>query len=101
MAAVGCIKKKKEKMIIFQNIILIMIAVFGTAAVFMHSPVRQSIILSFYGMLLSIYFIALKAPEVALSEMVVGAVVIPLMILLALAKVKSYTIENLRNKKQK
>ncbi|HKB85333.1 MAG TPA: DUF4040 domain-containing protein [Ignavibacteriaceae bacterium] len=88
-------------MIIFQNIILIMIAVFGTAAVFMHSPVRQSIILSFYGMLLSIYFIALKAPEVALSEMVVGAVVIPLMILLALAKVKSYTIENLRNKKQK
>jgi len=101
MAAVGCVKKKKEKMIIFQNIILIMIAVFGTAAVFMHSPVRQSIILSFYGMLLSIYFIALKAPEVALSEMVVGAVVIPLMILLALAKVKSYTIENLRNKKQK
>ena len=78
-----------------------MIAIFGAAAVFIKNPVRQSILLSFYGMLLSIYFIALQAPEVALSEIVVGAVVIPLMILLALAKVKSYTIEHLKNNKEK
>ncbi len=86
---------------LFQMIILLMIAVFGTISVLTRNPLHQSIVLSFYGMILSIYFIALQAPEVALSEIVVGSIVIPLMILLALAKVKSYSIEHLKQNKKK
>ena len=39
-------------------------------------------------MLLGILFFVFQAPDVALSEIVVGAVAAPLMILLALAKVR-------------
>ena len=78
-----------------------MLAVFGTISVLTRSPLHQSIVLSFYGMILSIYFIALQAPEVALSEIVVGAIVIPLMILLALSKIKSYSIEHSKEEKKK
>ncbi len=76
-----------------------MIAFFGGSVVFIKDPLRQSIILSLFGTLLAILFLALKAPEAALSEIVVGAVIVPLMILLALAKVKSYSIEHRKNDK--
>jgi uncharacterized MnhB-related membrane protein len=41
---------------------------------------------SIFGILLSILFLVLQAPDVALSEMVVGAAVYPLMIVLAVSK---------------
>jgi len=37
---------------------------------------------------LAVLFFTLQAPDVALSEIVVGAVALPLMILLTLAKVR-------------
>ena len=43
---------------------------------------------SMFGILLGILFFAVQAPDVALSEIVVGAVALPLMILLALAKIR-------------
>jgi energy-converting hydrogenase B subunit D len=43
---------------------------------------------SLYGLILGILFFVWQAPDVALSQTVVGAVALPLMILLALAKVK-------------
>jgi uncharacterized MnhB-related membrane protein len=43
---------------------------------------------SVYGLILGILFFVFQAPDVALSQTVVGAVALPLMILLALAKVK-------------
>jgi uncharacterized MnhB-related membrane protein len=46
---------------------------------------------SLFGILLGILFFAVQAPDVALSEIVVGAVALPLMILLALAKVRGGT----------
>ena len=39
------------------------------------------------GILLAILFFVLQAPDVALSEIVVGAVALPLMVLLSLAKI--------------
>ena len=51
-------------------------------------PLRQAVVVSFFGMLLGVLFFVLQAPDVALSEIVVGAVASPLMILLALAKVR-------------
>ena len=45
--------------------------------------------LSLYGMALTILFLLLKAPDVALSEATVGAAALPLMLLVALANVQN------------
>ena len=46
------------------------------------------LVLSAYGMLLAILFFAFQAPDVALSELTVGAIALPLILLLAIAKVR-------------
>ena len=51
-------------------------------------PLRQAMVTSIYGLVLGILFFLLQAPDVALSQTVVGAVALPMMILLALAKVR-------------
>jgi energy-converting hydrogenase B subunit D len=51
-------------------------------------PLRQAMVASIYGLVLGILFFAFQAPDVALSQTVVGAVALPMMILLALAKVR-------------
>ena len=43
---------------------------------------------SVYGLVLALMFLVFQAPDVALSQIAVGAVVLPLMILLALAKIR-------------
>jgi uncharacterized MnhB-related membrane protein len=49
---------------------------------------RQAMVASIYGLVLGILFFVFQAPDVALSQTVVGAVALPMMILLALAKVR-------------
>lgn len=71
-----------------QNTILIFVAVAGSAVVLTRDPVSQAIVVSFYGLLLGIMFFVFQAPDVALSQIVVGAIALPLMILLALARVR-------------
>ena len=73
---------------ILQAVILVMVAGGGTAVVATRDPLRQAMMASFFGILLAILFFVLQAPDVALSEIVVGAVALPLMILLSLAKVR-------------
>jgi uncharacterized MnhB-related membrane protein len=51
-------------------------------------PLRQAMVASIYGLVLGIFFFVVGAPDVALSQTVVGAVALPLMVLLALAKVR-------------
>jgi uncharacterized MnhB-related membrane protein len=67
---------------------LLLVAVGGTAVVGTRDPLRQAMVASFFGILLAILFFVLQAPDVALSEIVVGAVALPLMILLSLAKIR-------------
>ncbi|HVI17154.1 MAG TPA: DUF4040 domain-containing protein [Gaiellales bacterium] len=64
-------------------------AVVATAVVFTREPLRQAMVVSLYGLVLGVLFFAFQAPDVALSQTAVGAVALPLMVLLALAKVKS------------
>jgi len=73
---------------ILQNGILLFVAVAGGAVVFTREPASQAIVVSFYGLLLAIMFFVFQAPDVALSQIVVGALALPLMILLALARMK-------------
>ena len=67
---------------------LVLVAVCGTCVVLARDPLRQALMASLYGLVLGILFFAFQAPDVALSQTVVGAVALPLMILLALAKVR-------------
>jgi energy-converting hydrogenase B subunit D len=67
---------------------LVLVAAAGTVVVVLRDPLRQALAVSMFGILLGIVFFAVQAPDVALSEIVVGAVALPLMILLALAKIR-------------
>lgn len=67
---------------------LVLVAVCGTCVVLARDPLRQAIMASLYGLVLGILFFVFQAPDVALSQTVVGAVALPLMILLALARVR-------------
>ncbi|HEV7465910.1 MAG TPA: hydrogenase subunit MbhD domain-containing protein [Candidatus Dormibacteraeota bacterium] len=71
-----------------QDVALILVALVGTLVVLSRQPARQAVMVSLYGLVLSVLFFAVAAPDVALSSLVVGAVALPLMILLTLAKVR-------------
>ncbi len=71
-----------------QGFLLAMVAVVATVVVLTRDPLKQVIAFTFYGLVLTLMFFVFQAPDVALSEIVVGAVVIPLMVLLTLAKLK-------------
>lgn len=71
-----------------QAVLLVMAAGGATAVVLTRRPIRQVVLLSFYGVVLALTFLALQAPDVTLSEITVGSVVLPLLFLLTLAKVR-------------
>lgn len=71
-----------------QVTILVLVAVGATAVVLIRRPVQQVLVLSSYGVLLAVLFMAFQAPDVTLSELTVGSVALPLIILLVLAKVR-------------
>lgn len=71
-----------------QLTLLVLVAAGATAVVLTRNPTRQIIFVSIYGVLLAILFMAFQAPDVTLSELTVGAVALPLLLLLALAKVR-------------
>jgi len=64
------------------------VALCATCVVLARDPLRQAMITSIYGLVLGILFFVFQAPDVALSQTAVGAVALPLMILLALARVR-------------
>jgi energy-converting hydrogenase B subunit D len=71
-----------------QITLLVLVAAGATAVVLIRAGVRQVLMLSIYGVLLAVLFLAFQAPDVTLSELVVGAVVLPIILLLTLAKVR-------------
>jgi uncharacterized MnhB-related membrane protein len=72
-----------------QALLLILVALGGLAVVLSRDPVRQAVVTSVFGLLLASLFFAVQAPDVALSQIVVGAVALPAMILLAVARTRA------------
>jgi energy-converting hydrogenase B subunit D len=70
-----------------QVTVLVLVAAGATVVVRTRTRVRQVLALSVYGMLLAILFLVFQAPDVTLSELTVGAIVLPIILLLAIAKV--------------
>ncbi len=71
-----------------QVTLLVLVAAGATAVVLTRVPVRQVVVLSVYGVMLALLFLAFQAPDVTLSELTVGAVALPILLLLTLAKVR-------------
>ena len=60
----------------------------AVAVVFTDDPQRQAVTLSVYGVLMTVLFVLLAAPDVALSQVVVGTVIVPLMAMLTIRKIR-------------
>jgi energy-converting hydrogenase B subunit D len=73
---------------VFQGVALVLTGVVGTVVVLTRDPLRQALVLGVHGMTLVIAFLALQAPTVALSGIVVSTVGLPPMVLLALRKIR-------------
>ena len=71
-----------------QIVVLVLVAAGALVVVRTRDRVRLVLVLSVYGMLLAILFFVFQAPDVTLSELAVGAIALPLILLLAIAKVR-------------
>jgi uncharacterized MnhB-related membrane protein len=60
----------------------------AVAVVFTDDPKRQAVTLSVYGLLMGVSFMLLSAPDVALSQIVVGTAIVPLMVMLTIRKIR-------------
>lgn len=65
---------------------LAVVCISGTAAVLVPSPLRQTLVLSVYGFALTALFFAFQAPDVALSELAISGVALPVIVLAALRR---------------
>jgi len=75
-------------MTVLQIAALAAVAIGGGAVVLATDPLRQVLVLGIYGLSLTMVFFVFQAPDVALSEVVVSTVGLPVMILMALRKVR-------------
>jgi uncharacterized MnhB-related membrane protein len=68
---------------------LLVVAAAGTATVLTRDPLRQAVVSAGLGLSLALLFLAFGAPDVALSQIVVAGVALPMMVLLTLAKIRT------------
>ena len=69
------------------GVLLVATAGTGTAVALTREPTRQALVLSAYSLVLGVLMVALQAPDVALAQVGVGTAVVPLLVILAVAKV--------------
>ena len=72
-----------------QVVCLVAVGVAGTAVVLTRDPLRQVVSSAVLGVALAVLFFAFGAPDVALSQIVVAGVAVPVMVLLTLAKIRT------------
>lgn len=70
-------------------VLLLMTAAVGAGIVFSREPRRQVLAIAGNGLVLSLLFTALQAPDVALSELAVGTVALPLLFLVGLTSIRT------------
>ena len=69
-----------------QVVALAVVAVAGTVTVVVRDPVRQAVVSGIFGLSLALLFFVFGAPDVALSELAIATIAVPVMVLLTLAK---------------
>ena len=74
-------------MTILAAIMLLLAGISGTIVVLNRDPRRQVFVIAGNGFVLTLLFLVLQAPDVALSELAVGTAVTPLLYLVTLAAI--------------
>lgn len=69
-------------------LLFLLTAAAGTGVALSRDPRRQVLAMAANGLALSLLFVALQAPDVALSELAVGTVALPLLFLVVLASTR-------------
>lgn len=69
-------------------IILVFVGLAAPGVVLTREPLKQCMAVSFYGLVFAVLFFIFQAPDVALSQITIGAVILPSIILLALVKMR-------------
>ncbi|MFL5288962.1 MAG: Na(+)/H(+) antiporter subunit B [Rhodopila sp.] len=70
-------------------ILLLLTAAAGAGIVFSREPRQQVMAIAANGLVLTLLFTALQAPDVAFSELAVGTVALPLLFLVALTSIRT------------
>jgi energy-converting hydrogenase B subunit D len=73
---------------VLQAMALLITGVVATLVVLAREPKRQVFVFMIYGLVLTLLFAVLQAPDVALSELAVGSVAIPFAILATLVRIE-------------
>ncbi len=68
--------------------VLVVLALGAPAVVLCREPLRQAMVAGIYGLVLAVVFLVFQAPDVSLSELVVGGVALPVMVLVAMARMR-------------
>lgn len=67
------------------DLALLLVGVAGTATVLNGNPVNQALVMAVFGLSFTVLALVLQAPDVALSMLVVGSAIVPMIVLLAIA----------------
>jgi uncharacterized MnhB-related membrane protein len=73
---------------VLQVVILVLVAMGAALVVMVRGRVRQMVALSAYGVALAALFLTVRVRDVTRPALVVGAVALPLILLLALTRVR-------------
>jgi energy-converting hydrogenase B subunit D len=68
---------------------LVAVAASGSVVALTGDPARQAVTLSVHGLLLGVVFVLFAAPDVALSQLAVGSVIVPLIVMLTVRAVRN------------
>jgi multicomponent Na+:H+ antiporter subunit A len=72
-----------------QALALALVALAAPAVVLSRDPLKMILVNGVYGLILVLLFVIFGAPDVALSMLVVGAVAYPLVVLVAISRVRA------------
>jgi uncharacterized MnhB-related membrane protein len=75
-------------MTVLHTCLLLLAAMTGTGVVLSRRPGRRVMAMAANGLVLAMLFMAPKAPDVAFSELAVGTVTVPLLLLVVLASTR-------------
>lgn len=81
--------------------ILLVLAMMSSAAVVLtREPGNQAIVYSAYGLILALLMVAFAAPDVALSQLGVGVALVPLVVMLTIARCRRETSPQRRRRRR-
>jgi uncharacterized MnhB-related membrane protein len=75
-------------MSLLEIVAYVLVAVMGAAVVFTKRPMNALLVYAGFGITLTMLFFVLHAPDVAFSELTVGTLVLPVIVLVALMKTR-------------